>query len=153
MILIGRQKLDTDISSYSNQLMYYLHFYLNKLEIKSKSYPEKALEKAKIYLRWIVYPNDKELQRDYKKIIDDMHSKTWNVIGQYTKCVMQLLGSIAEAVVVDRCSQNSNINMIFINIAKLKPNLYGEYDDISYDDYIAFSPSFKYVLVEDDDKI
>lgn len=70
----------------------------------------------------------------------------------YTRCIMSLLGEIAECVIIDRCLHNRAINLICINIAKFKENIYEEYEDIKYDEYLAFSPSFRYVFAYDSDR-
>ena len=69
---------------------------------------------------------------------------------EYTKCIMQLLGQVAECVIVDKCASNPDINRVCINIARFKPNIYEDYSDISYEDYLAFSTSFKYVIYKDE---
>lgn len=72
------------------------------------------------------------------------------IIREYTKCIMQLLGQVAECVIVNKCASNPDINRVCINIARFKPNIYEEYSDISYEDYLAFSTSFKYVIYKDE---
>lgn len=61
----------------------------------------KADEEAKIYLRWYIYPNNKELERDYDLIKHDIGYNTEYAITEYTRCVMVLLGKVAECVVTD----------------------------------------------------
>lgn len=151
-MLIGREKFpEIQIESYSNQLIFYLHNYLNMVVISNEYESPIANEKAKIYLRWFIKPNDKELERDYNYIKDDMGRKTWSAIYNYKRCIMSLLGKVAECVVIDRCINNRNTNIICMNIAKLKENIYEEYNDIKYDDYLAFSPSYRYVFSYDRD--
>jgi len=147
---ILESKINIPIESYSNQLAWYLHWYLDKLEKEALIFSEKATQKAKIALRWVIFPNDKEFKKDYNYIKDDIGNKTNLIIRNYTKCIMQLLGQVAECVIVDKCCSNPDINRICINIAKFKPNIYGDYSDISYDEYIAFSTSFKYVIYKDE---
>lgn len=38
-----------------------------------------------------------------------------------------------------------------MNIARFKENIYEEYNDIRYDDYLAFSPSYRFVFAYDND--
>ena len=145
----AKNNLQIPISAYANQLTWYLEWYLKKMQLDTESFSIKATEKAKRYFRWIVFPNNKEFEKDFKKIKDDMHTKTWNVISYYTKCIMQLLGQVAECVIVDRCANNSEINKTCINIAMFKENVFKDYDDIDYNDYLAFSTSFKYIIYKD----
>ena len=151
-MLIGREKIpEIPIESYSKRLIFYLHNYLDKIEVRNKNKSWKANEKAKIYLRWVIYPNDKELKRDYDGIKNDIGNKTKLAISDYTRCIMSLLGKLAECVVIDRCLHNRNTNIICMNIAKFKSDIYEEYKDLQYDDYMAFSPSYKYVFDYDED--
>lgn len=151
-MLIGREKFpEIPIESYSKQLIFYLHKYLNMVDFHNNYNSPRANEEAKIYLRWFIYPNNKELERDYNYIKDDMGSETWNAIYKYTRCIMSLLGKVAECVIIDHCINNRNTNIICMNMAKFKPNIYEEYSDIKYDDYLVFSPSYKYVFAYDDD--
>ena len=151
-MLIGREKFpEIQMESYSKQLIFYLHKYLNMVDVGNDYHSPKANEKAKIYLRWFIKPNDKELERDYNYIKDDMGRKTWSAICKYKLCIMSLLGKVAECVVIDRCINNRNTNIICMNIAKFKENIYKEYSDIKYDDYLAFSPSYRYVFSYDSD--
>lgn len=151
-MLIGREKFpEIPIESYSKQLIFYLHKYLNMVDIHNNYNSPKANEEAKIYLRWFIKPNDKELERDFNYIKDDIGNKTWFAIYKYKRCIMSLLGKVAECVVIDRCINNRNTNIICMNIAKFKENIYEEYSDIKYDDYLAFSPSYKYIFAYDED--
>ena len=148
---IEKNSIDIPIESYANQLMWYLKWYLNKLDNESMQFSEKATEKAKIALRWLIFPNNKEIKKDYNLVKKDIGKKTKMIIRNYTKCIMQLLGQIAECLIVDKCLVNSELNKICINIAEFKPNIYKEYSDIEYDEYMAFSTSFKYVIYKDEE--
>jgi hypothetical protein len=148
---ISDSKVEIPLKSYANELAWYLHWYLKKTEDESLFFSEKATQKAKIALRWLIFPNEKEFERDYKFIQNDIGNKTNSIIRKYTKCIMQLLGQVAECVIVDKCSSCPDINKICMNIAKFKPNIYEEYSDINYEDYIAFSTSFKYVIYKDEE--
>ena len=147
---IPNDRMEIPIESYANQLSWYLHWYLNKTEDEALYFSESETKKAKVVLRWLIFPNEKEFKRDFEYVKNDIRDKTNLIIRKYTKCIMQLLGQVAECVIVDKCSSNSDLNKICINIAKFKPNIYEEYSDISYDDYFAFSTSFKYVIYKDD---
>lgn len=146
---VKKQDIQIPISNYVKQLAWYLQWYLNKMQLDTESFSSKATEKAKRYLRWFVFPNEKEYEKDFNKIKDDMHTNTWNIINHYTKCIMQLLGQVAECVVVDRCVNNVEINKTCINIAMFRENVFSEHKDIDYDDYFAFSTSFKYIIYKD----
>lgn len=137
------------IDNYANKLVWYMENYLNRLQNDMKTFSAKANKKAKIGLRWFIFPNEKEFESDYQKYKDKFGNKTWNIIKHYTKCIMQLVGQLAECVIVDHCCNNDDINRICINIAKFMPNIYHDYSDIEYDEYIAFSPSFKYIIYKD----
>jgi len=146
---VQNNELEVPIESYAKKLIYYMQVYLARIAGIGENISEKANEKAKVALRWVIFPNDKEFKRDYDHIKDDIGKKTKWIISNYTKCIMQLLGQVAECVIVDRCSSNSNINKILMNIAKFKTDIYDDYSDIPYDEYIAFSTSHRYVIYKD----
>lgn len=153
-MIIGINKSDTDvkipIDNYANNLVWYMKNYLDKLKDDMSLYP-KADEKAKIALRFIAFPNEKEFERDFQNVKYDLreNSKLCNIISKYTRCIMQLVGQVAECVIVDYCCTNSAINQVCINIAKLMPNIYEDYQEIEYEKYVAFSTSFKYLIYKD----
>lgn len=138
--------LEIPISEYSKNLIMLLEGYLDAINEKSLILSGKATEKAKITLKYIIYPNNKEFIKDYNSVKYDIGYKTYTIISNYTRCTMQLLGKIAECMFIDRCISNYNINTICINIALLKADVYEEYRDIEYNKYIPFSPSYKYIL-------
>ena len=140
------QKIETPISSYSRNLVTLLENYLDGVNSDSISFSIPASQKAKITLRYFIFPNEKEFQRDYQKINDDIGKKTRFLISNYTKCIMQLLGRVAECLLIDRCVTDATINMICINLALLKGDIYRPYSEIDYSNYIPFSPSFKYII-------
>lgn len=109
----------------------------------------KAIEKAKIGLRWMIFPNDKEFERDYEMYEHTFGNKTQYIIARYTRCIMQLVGQLAECVVVDHCCNDDDINRICINIAQFKPTIYQDYPEIEYEQYVAFSTSLKYIIYKD----
>lgn len=137
------------IDNYADKLVWYMETYFDRLQYNMGTFSAKANEKAKIGLRWIVFPNQKEFKRDYQKYKDKFGNKTWNIIGHYTKCIMQFVGRLAECVIVDHCCNNDNVNRVCINIAKFMPDIYKDYSDIEYDKYLAFSTSFKYIIYKD----
>lgn len=144
------RQIEIPIDNYADQLVWYMEKYLDKIKIDTESFSIKASKKAKIGLRWIVFPNDKEFERDYQRHRDDFGNKTWSIISHYTRCIMQLVGQLAECVIVDHCSNDGDINRVCINIAKFMPNIYKEYSEIDYEQYIAFSTSFKYIVYKDE---
>lgn len=147
---ITDNKLDISIESYANKLVWYLHWYLNKTEDRSLGISKKATEKAKIVLLWMIFPNEREFEKDFNYIKDDIGPKTNRIIRSYTRCIMQLLGQVAECVIVDRCCSNADTNKICMNIALFRENVYNYYADIPYDEYLAFSTSFKFVIYKDE---
>lgn len=145
-MLIGREKnISIPIESYSKQLIYYLHYYLKIVDVNLEQYSLNENDKAKIYLRWTIF-RDREFKKDYDKVKDKIGIETLNMVREYTTCIMQLLGKVAECIVIDRCINDKNTNRICINIATYKPDIYEKYPDIGYDDYLAFSPSYKFIL-------
>lgn len=97
--------------------------YLDKVKFDMESFSVRANEKAKIGLKWFVFPNEKEFERDFCKHEEDFGKKTWNIISHYTRCIMQLVGQLAECVIVDHCSNDGDINKVCINIAKFMPDI------------------------------
>lgn len=153
-MIIGNVKNDINqvkipIDNYANKLVFYMKNYLDKLQDDMDLFSKKDSEKAKIRLKWMIFPNVKEFQRDFQKIENGFGDQAWNVIFKYTKCIMQLVGHLAECVVVDHCCTNSDINRVCINIAMFRPNIYEDYQDIDYEKYVAFSTSFKYLIYRD----
>ena len=69
------QKIETPISSYSRNLVTPLENYLDGVNLDSISFSIPASQKAKITLRYFIFPNEKEFQRDYQKINDDIGKK------------------------------------------------------------------------------
>lgn len=153
-MIIGNVKNDINqvkipIDNYANKLVFYMKNYLDKLQDDMDLFSKKDSEKAKIWLKWVIFPNVKEFQRDFRKIENGFGDQAWNIIFKYTKCIMQLVGHLAECVVVDHCCTNSDFNRVCINIAMFRPNIYGDYQDIDYEKYVAFSTSFKYLIYRD----
>lgn len=149
---ISNDRIEVPIESYANKLAWYMRWYLNKTEDKSLYLSEKATQKAKIFLRWLIFPNNKEFCKDYSYIENNIGNKTNQIIRNYTKCIMQLLGQVAECMIVDKCCSNPDINKICMNIATFKTNIYDDYTDIPYDEYLAFSTSHKYIIYKDERK-
>ena len=92
------RQIEIPIDNYADQLVWYMEKYLDKIKIDTESFSIKASKKAKIGLRWIVFPNDKEFERDYQRHRDDFGNKTWSIISHYTRCIMQLVGQLAECI-------------------------------------------------------
>lgn len=155
ILILGIDKSDPNyikipIDNYANKLVWYMQNYLDKVSFDMGNLSKKANEKAKIGLRWIIFPNDKEFEKDFKKNEDKFENKTWYIISNYTRCIMQLVGQLAECVVVEHCSNDSDTNKICINIARFVRNIYEKSLEIDYNQYIAFSTSFKYVIYKDE---
>ncbi len=72
----------------------------------------------------------------------------WEMVRQYTKCIMQLVGELAECVLVDACANNEEINRVCMNIALFKNEILETYD-IPYEEYVAYSTSFFYMVFKD----
>lgn len=153
-MIIGNDKNNTSqikvpIENYANNLVRYMTDYLDIAQSNMQSISKNDDEKAKVFLRCIIFPNNKEFERDYRKVETNLGRTAWNIIGEYTKCIMQLVGRLAECVIVDYCCTNPDINRICINIARFMPKIYEDYQDIDYEEYIAFSTSFKYLIYKD----
>ena len=97
-----------------------------------------------VTLRSVIFPNSKEFQIDHptESVL------VWEMVQKYTRCIMQLVGSLAECVLVDNCANNSEINRICMNIALFKKEILQSYD-IPYDEYVAYSTSFSYMVYKD----
>lgn len=77
IMIIGRGKfLSIPIESYSNQLLYYLNYYLYMIEININIFSPQEYENSKIYLRWIVFSNDKKFIRDFNRIENKIKNET-----------------------------------------------------------------------------
>lgn len=144
-MILGTNKRDSNqikipIDNYADQLVWYMTTYLDKVKFDTESFSVKASEKAKIGLRWIIFPNEKEFEIDYQRHKEDFGNKTWNIISHYTRCIMQLVGQLAECVIVDHCCNDDDINKVCMNIAKFMPNIYEDYSEINYEQYVAFRP-------------
>lgn len=153
-MILGTNKRDSNqikipIDNYADQLVWYMTTYLDKVKFDTESFSVKASEKAKIGLRWIIFPNEKEFEIDYQRHKEDFENKTWNIIFHYTRCIMQLVGQLAECLIVDHCCNDGDINKVCMNIAKFMPNIYEDYSEINYEQYVAFSTSFKYIIYRD----
>lgn len=128
------------IENYSATLIRQLDMYLNRI---NRSYDVDTVS-VLITLRSVIFPNNKEFQ-----ILNPTQSvAVWDMVQRYTKCIMQLVGDLAECVLVDTCANNSEVNRICMNIALFKNEILESYD-ISYDDYVAYSTSFSYMLYKD----
>lgn len=153
-MIIGNSKNDTSqiifpIDNYAERLIWYMKYYFGMVQNDMQSISKKDNEKAKIFLKWFIFPNEKEFERDFRKVEYNLENNTWNIILHYTKCIMQLVGRLAECVIVDHCCTDCDINRICINIAKFMPNIYEDYQELEYEKYVAFSTSFKYFIYKD----
>lgn len=146
-MLVGCDKLYLPVETYSKKLIYLMETYLNIIDIKSDEISKKANEKAKIVIRASIFKN-KEFIKDYKNIENSIGKKTRLIISKYTTSIMQILGRVAECLLIDECTKNATNNMICMNIALLKEDIFNEYSGEEYEKYIPFSPSFKYIIKE-----
>ena len=136
------EEIYVPIENYSANLIRYLDQYLNKI---SRSLDVDSVE-VLITLRSVIFPNEKELQ-----IVHHTNSiAVWEMVQRYTKCIMQIVGSLAECVLVDSCANNSETNKICMNIALFKSEILQTYD-LPYEDYVAYSTSFSYMIFKDGD--
>lgn len=148
--------LKIPVETYANRLLQYFENYFNNILWESPVLSDCGLkkklkidEKAKVRLRSLVFPNNKEFAKDFDKIRDHCGVKTNRLVAQYTQWIMQTLGKLAECMIVDHCCEDRDFNIKCINIALLRSCISYEYPDIAYDDFMAFSPSFKFVLLQD----
>ena len=103
------------IENYSALLIRHLDLYLNKI---SRSLDVDTID-VLVTLRSVVFPNEKEFQ-----IANPTKSvAVWEMVQKYTKCIMQLIGSLAECVLVDSCANNAEINKTCMNIALFKDEI------------------------------
>ena len=128
------------IENYSANLIRQLDLYLNRI---NRSFDVDTVD-VLVTLRSVIFPNEKEFQ-----VIHPTESvAVWEMVQRYTKCIMQLVGDLAECVLVDNCANNAEINKICMNIALFKSEVMGNYD-IPYDEYVAYSTSFTYMVYKD----
>lgn len=128
------------IENYSTTLIRQLDFYLNKV---NRSLDVDTVETL-VTLRSVIFPNNKELQ-----ISEPTQSiAVWEMVRRYTKCIMKMVGELAECVLVDTCANNTEVNKICINIALFKNEILNTYD-IPYDEYVAYSTSFMKMVYKD----
>ena len=130
------------IENYSAALIKQLDIYLNRIN-KSQDLDVDKVD-VLITLRSVIFPNDKEMQVEQPN-----HSLgVWEMVQRYTKCIMQIVGQLAECVIVDSCANNFETNRICMNIALFKKEILAAYD-IAYDDYVAYSTSYSYMFFKD----
>lgn len=128
------------IENYSANLIRQLDLYLNRI---NRSLDVDTVD-VLITLRSVIFPNSKEFQ-----LLHPTDSVTvWEMVQRYTKCIMQLIGELAECVLVDNCANNAEINKTCMNIALFKKEILATYD-IPYEEYVAYSTSFVYMVYKD----
>ena len=103
-------------------------------------------QKAKVALKCIIYPNDADALKVYQQIYRQNDQHTAYLISQYTRWIMQLLGKLAECMVLDHCSEDPDFNIVCMNIALLRPDIFKTHPDIDYSAYTAFSPSSNIIV-------
>ena len=128
------------IENYSANLIRQADLYLNRIK---REFDVDTVESL-VTLRSVIFPNNKEFQL----LHPSQSVVVWEMVRQYTKCIMQLVGELAECVLVDACANNEEINRICINIALFKKEILETYD-IPYEEYVAYSTSFSYMVFKD----
>ena len=147
----SRQKL----SNYADEINKMFRDYISQYIIHSPDLSDKALKKTQEVFQMVIYRNDKTIlsypPNAGEALFDvDIGKKTSNLIKLYSKCIMLALGKLAECVVIDGCKSNPDYNIILINIAQLKKsNIFEKTAGFVYEDYVAFSPSHKYLFYEE----
>lgn len=134
------EEIYVPIENYAAELIRQLDFYLKRIDL------DLDVDKVAVLvtLRKTIFPNDKEFQF----VHENQSICVWEMVQRYTKCIMQMVGNLAECVIVDSCANNPVINLICMNIALFKSEILESYD-IPYDDYVAYSTSFSYMLFID----
>lgn len=143
-----------NLNFYREQLNFYLKYYLDKTIEQSIAIASLgAREKADIVVQRFLLPGDKEVQRDYNKIVDKIGYETRSILHNYNRAIMILLGQICECIVINKCKVDRGFNRKCINYACFKEDIFEEYCDIEYDRFTPFSPSHKKILLYSDSGI
>ena len=128
------------IENYSAKLIGYLDNHLGMIRRSM----DVDMDSVLVTLRSVIFPNNKEFE-----LINPTRSYTvWEMVQQYTRYIMQLVGKVAECVLVDSCANNSTINRYCINVALFKNEILETYD-IPYDDYVAYTTSETRMIIKD----
>lgn len=144
--MIRENDIKIPVESYSKKMVKLLKIYYNRVYLENNGFSSKANEKARIKLRCLIFPNEKEYRRDYQVIQDKCGAKTTFIFDRYTRCIMQYMGKLAECMIVDHCAKNSEFNRTCINIATFQEYIYQYNEDIEYDEYIPFLTSMKNIV-------
>lgn len=136
----------TPSENYAEKLCYYMKYYLKLMDDNLNNKSRNRNENAKSVIRWIIFPNEKEFVKDFKYVRDKLDDKTFKMINQYKKCIMQLLGKIGECIIIDRCDSDPEMNIKCINFATFRQNIFECYKTIPYSEYIAFGTSFEHII-------
>lgn len=139
---------------YNKQLKHYLYDYMgiiDEQEYFNKRFHPNAKEKAQRILRYKFDPDNSEFQKECKAIEDEIGKTTREIFRKYNTIIMQIIGKIAECVIVDNCNNDTECNRKLINLAMLKQDINTFDNDIQYKDYMAFSTSYKYTFKFDED--
>jgi len=140
------------LSNYTDELNKMFRDYISQKIFDSSYYSNKANQKAEEIFKMVIYRNDKTILSYPPSAGENLlgisiGKKTSNLIKLYSTCIMLTLGKLAECVVIDECKSNLDYNIILINIALLKKgNVFEKIVDFPYNDYVAFSPSHKYLF-------
>lgn len=137
---------ELEINMHRKQLLRYIEDYQINLNDKFDEISTKANTKAKIVIAKEYDPKNLELYKDYKRIESKIGYKTRNIISQYMRQIMLILGNICECIIIDNCKKDLNLNMKCINYALFKSDINESYDDIEYNNYTPFSPSHKRIV-------
>ena len=134
------QNIYVPIQNYSANLIRQADLYLNRIK---RSHDVDIVD-VLVTLRSVIFPNNNDFQtQNVSRSLE-----VWEMVQRYTVCIMQLVGDLAECVLVDGCANNPEINKICMNIALFKDEILQTYD-IPYEDYVAYSTSFTYMVFKD----
>lgn|GEM_PF-1451976 len=139
-----------EINMYREQLLRYIEDYQINLNDKANGFSINANRKAKIVIAYLGNPTDLELKKDFKKIESEIGKKTRDIITEYMRTIMFMVGNISECIVIDNCKRDPHLNMKCINYACFKNDINEYYGDIQYDRYTPFSPSHKRIVLYSD---
>lgn len=144
--MIRENDIKLPVESYSKKMIELLKIYCDRVYSENNAFSSKANEKARIKLRNLIFPNEKEYQRDYQVIKDECGVKTRFIFDRYTRCIMQNMGKLAECMLVDQCAKNLEFNRTCINIAMFQEYIYQDNEGIEYNEYIPFLSSVKHIV-------
>ncbi|SFR76816.1 hypothetical protein [Anaeromicropila populeti] len=139
------------IEIFSHKLGSYLETYMKIMDFQGKEISEESNYNAKVLLNYLAFPNQPAVLNEYSKIQDNVDEDSQKIFSNNIRIIMQLIGQIAECMIMDKCSKDPAANMICMNTALKKKNIFERDESINYDEYVSFSPSYRYILKEDED--